>query len=94
MAATVKLATIMRVANWKGIRIVTTGLVMLRDCDNKNEAETTRSNSHKWLYSSFFSHAIAGGSEFMRQFLLKYLSWRLLNHIAMYCSFPFLQLIV
>ena len=67
---------------------------MLKDWDNKNDAATTRSNNHKWLYSSFFSNAFAGGSAFMQQFLLKCLSWRLLNRIAVYCSFPFLQLII
>ena len=35
---------------------------MLRDCDNKNDAATTRSNNHKWLYSSVVSNAFAGGS--------------------------------
>ena len=65
---------------------------MLRDCDNKKDAENTRSNNHKWLYSSFVSNAFAGGSAFMQQCLLKCLSWRLLNRIAAYWSFPCIQL--
>ena len=67
---------------------------MLRDCDSKNDAATTRSNNHKWLYSSFVSNAFAGGSSFMQPVLLKRLSWRLLNCIAVYCSFPFIQLVI
>ena len=57
---------------------------MLRDCENKikNDAATTRSNNHKWLYSSAVSNAFAVGSAFMQQFLLKCLSWRLLSCIA------------
>ena len=43
---------------------------MLRGCDNKYDAATTRSNNHKLLYSSFVSNAFAGGSAFMQQFLL------------------------
>ena len=66
---------------------------MLRDCDDQNDAATTRSNTHKWLYSSFVSNAFAGGFAFMQQFLLKCLSGRLLNRIVVYCSFPFIQLI-
>ena len=30
---------------------------MLGDCENKNDAATTRSNNHKWLYSSVVSNA-------------------------------------
>ena len=69
---------------------------MLRDCENKikNDAATTRSNNHKWLYSSVVSNAFAVGSAFMQQFLLKCLSWRLLSCIAVYCSFPFIQLVI
>ena len=67
---------------------------MLRDCENKNDAATTRSNNHKSLYSSVVSNAFAVGSAFMQQFLLKCLSWRLLRCIAVYCSFPFIQLVI
>ena len=69
---------------------------MLRDCDSKNNAAATkRSNNNKWLHSSsFVSNAFAGGSAFMQQLLLKCLSWRLLNRIAVYCSFPFIQLVI
>ena len=67
---------------------------MLRDCENKNDAATTRSNNHKSLYSSVVSNAFAVGSAFMQQFLLTCLSWRLLSCIAVYCSFPFIQLVI
>ena len=67
---------------------------MPRDCENKNDAATTRSNKHKSLYSSVVSNAFAVGSAFMQQFLLKCLSWRLLSCIAVYCSFPFIQLVI
>ena len=75
-------------------REVTTGLVMLRECDDKSDVASTRSNCHKWLYSSLVSNAFAGGSAFMQQFFLKCLRWRLLNCIAVYCSLPFLELII
>ena len=81
----------MRVADWKSIKNVTTGLVMTRDCDSENGASIPRSDNHKRLYSSFFSNVFAGGSQFMRQLLLKCLSWRLLNQIAVYCPFPAAQ---
>ena len=55
---------------------------MRRECNNKTDAATTRTNNHKWPYSSFVSNAFAGGSAFMQPFLLKCLSWRLLNRIA------------
>ena len=67
---------------------------MPRDCENKNDAATTRSNNHKSLYSSVVSNAFAVGSAFMQQFLLKCLSWQLLSCIAVYCSFPFIQLVI
>ena len=67
---------------------------MLRDCENKSDAATTRSNNHKWLYSGVVSNAFAGGSAFVQQFLLKCLSRRLLSCIAVYCSFPFIQLVI
>ena len=67
---------------------------MLRDCETKNDAATTRSSNHKSLYSSVVSNALAVGSAFMQQFLLKCLSWRLLSCIAVYCSFPFIQLVL
>ena len=67
---------------------------MPKDCENKNVAATTRSNNHKSLYSSVVSNAFAVGSAFVQQFLLKCLSWRLLSCIAVYCSFPFIQLVI
>ena len=67
---------------------------MLRGCENKNDAATTRSNNHKWLYSSVVSNAFVVGSAFMQQFLLKCLRWRLLSCIVVYCSLPFIQLVI
>ena len=66
---------------------------MLRDFDNKNDAATTQSTNHKWLFSRFVSTAFAGGSAFMQQFLLTCLNWQLLHRIAVHCSFPFIQLV-
>ena len=57
---------------------------MLGDCENKNDAATTRGNNHKWLYSRFVSNAFAGGSTSMQPFLLKCLSWRLVAYVYIY----------
>ena len=61
---------------------------MIGDGDSENDVSTTRTNNHKWPYSSFFSNVFVGGSQFMQLFLLKCLNWRLLSHIAVYCPFP------
>ena len=61
---------------------------MIKGYDNNKDAATTRSNGYKWLNNKCFSDAIAGGSQFMQQLLLQCLGWRLLNHIAVHCSFP------